>query len=201
MSIADLLQELQNQKDNLADNLQEKGVLADKTEGFTTLVPKVLNVQGAGESIEIQNTDTMLINALISHLLTGNYETGTFNVEGIGDTPTVIFDTNLDSIHGIVYFDTNISEFTQENETSSGAQRSWGIGIFDPDSDTTSVVDAVSRTYGKRGASGVTGVSNTFLSYASLDISGGSLTVTGQYNFNSNFTPFKQNHTYRWIAW
>lgn len=201
MSVADLLQELQTQKNNLADNLQEKGVLADKTEGFTTLVPKVLEVQGAGESIEIQNTGTMLINALISHLLTGNYETGTFSVEGIGNTPTVIFDTNLDSIHGIVYFDTNISEFTQENETSSGAQRSWGIGIFDPDSDTTSVVDAVSRTYGKRGAVGVNIVSNAFLSYASFDISGGSLTVTGQYDFNANFTPFKQNHTYRWIAW
>lgn len=201
MSIADLLQELQTQKNNLADNLQEKGVLADKKEGFATLVPKVLDVQGVGESIEIQNTDTMLINALISHLLTGNYETGTFSVEGIGDTPTVIFDTNLDNIHGIVYFDTDISEFTQENETTSGAQRSWGIGIFDPDSDTTSVVDAVSRTYGKKDADGTTIVSKNFLAYASFDISGGSLTVTGQYNFNSNFTPFKQNHTYRWIAW
>lgn len=201
MSIADLLQELQNQKDNLADNLQEKGVLADKTEGFTTLVPKVLDVQGVGESIEIQNTDTMLINALISHLLTGNYETGTFNVEGIGTAPTVIFDTNLDSIHGIVYFDTDISEFTQENETSSGAQRSWGIGIFDPDSGTTSVVDAVSRTYAKKDATSANIVSKNFLVYASYDISGGSLTVTGQYNFNANYTPFKQNHTYRWIAW
>ena len=201
MSIADLLQELQTQKNNLADNLQEKGVLADKKEGFATLVPKVLDVQGVGESIEIQNTDTMLINALISHLLTGNYETGTFSVEGIGDTPTVIFDTNLDNIHGIVYFDTDISEFTQENETTSGAQRSWGIGIFDPDSDTTSVVDAVSRTYGKKDADGANIVSKNFLAYASFDISGGSLTVTGQYNFNSNFTPFKQNHTYRWIAW
>lgn len=201
MSIADLLQELQNQKDNLADNLQEKGVLADKTEGFTTLVPKVLDVQGTGESIEIQNTDTMLINALISHLLTGNYETGTFNVVGIGNTPTVIFDTNLDSIHGIVYFDTDISEFTQENETTSGAQRSWGIGIFDPDSDTTSVVDAVSRTYVKKDVAGINVVLKTFLAYASYDISGGSLTVTGQYDFNANYTPFKQNHTYRWIAW
>lgn len=201
MSIAVLLQELQTQKNNLADNLQKKGVLADKKEGFATLVPKVIDIQGVGESIEIQNTDTMLINALISHLLTGNYETGTFSVEGIGDTPTVIFDTNLANIHGIVYFDTDISEFTQENATSSGGQRSWGIGIFDPDSDTTSVVDAVSRTYGKRGATGVATVSNEFLSYASFDISGGSLTVTGQYNFNANFTPFKQNHTYRWIAW
>lgn len=45
MSIASKLQSLIEQKSNLVDNLVAKGVSAEKTEKFNTLVPKVLEIQ------------------------------------------------------------------------------------------------------------------------------------------------------------
>ena len=48
MSIASKLQSLIEQKSNLVDNLVAKGVSAEKTEKFNTLVPKVLEIQSGG---------------------------------------------------------------------------------------------------------------------------------------------------------
>lgn len=47
-TVAELITSLNAQKDALAANLVTKGVAATDTEGFSTLVPKVLEIQGGG---------------------------------------------------------------------------------------------------------------------------------------------------------
>lgn len=47
-TVAELITSLNAQKDALAANLVTKGVAAKDTEGFSTLVPKVLEIQGGG---------------------------------------------------------------------------------------------------------------------------------------------------------
>ena len=51
-TVAELITSLNAQKDALAANLVTKGVAAKDTEGFSTLVPKVLEIQGGGEDDE-----------------------------------------------------------------------------------------------------------------------------------------------------
>lgn len=46
--LTELLDELESQRTALVHNLANKGVSASEDEGFTTLVPKVLDVQGGG---------------------------------------------------------------------------------------------------------------------------------------------------------
>ena len=50
MAIADKLNELITQRNNLADNLNTMGVSASQSETLTTLVPKVLDIQAGGGS-------------------------------------------------------------------------------------------------------------------------------------------------------
>ena len=53
---SEYLQQLQTDKQNLVDNLVTKGVSATNDETFTSLVPKVLDIQsGSGEELEINN--------------------------------------------------------------------------------------------------------------------------------------------------
>ena len=51
-TVAELITSLNTQKDALAANLITKGVAAKDTEGFSTLVPKVLEIQGGGGGSE-----------------------------------------------------------------------------------------------------------------------------------------------------
>lgn len=51
-TVAELITSLNTQKDALAANLVTKGVAAKDTEGFSTLVPKVLEIQGGGGGSE-----------------------------------------------------------------------------------------------------------------------------------------------------
>ena len=53
---SEYLQQLQTDKQNLVDNLVTKGVSASNDETFTSLVPKVLDIQsGGGEKLEIND--------------------------------------------------------------------------------------------------------------------------------------------------
>lgn len=57
-TIADLLQEVINQKDALANNLTTMGVGSESTETLNSLVPKVLDIKGSGKSPYIGSTMT-----------------------------------------------------------------------------------------------------------------------------------------------
>ncbi len=50
---SEYLQQLQTDKQNLVDNLVTKGVSATSDETFTSLVPKVLDIQSGGSDVEI----------------------------------------------------------------------------------------------------------------------------------------------------
>jgi hypothetical protein len=59
-SIANYLNDLINQRNNLADNLNAQGVSANRNELLNTLVPKVLdirNIEGSSSSNVLQITN------------------------------------------------------------------------------------------------------------------------------------------------
>ena len=60
-STSEYLQQLQNDKATLVDNLTAKGVTASDNETFTELVPKVLDIQ-SGESVHFDNASYMCYN-------------------------------------------------------------------------------------------------------------------------------------------
>lgn len=204
MALSDLLSELQSSKNALATNLVEKGVSASINEGLTTLVPKVLDITTANAPFEVSNPGVSVIHALITHLLSGDYETGTFNTTGCSTEGTIIFDTNLDRINGFVFFDNEIEELTQETVINIGAQRVCGGAIYDYADGEPVTKDAFSRDYVIQSSDATTHYFENSMSYGSVvteELKNGSLMVKGQYAYHSIYAPFVHNRTYRWIAW
>lgn len=59
---SEYLQQLQTDKQNLVDNLVTKGVSATSNETFTSLVPKVLDIQSGGTDAEITDASYLFYN-------------------------------------------------------------------------------------------------------------------------------------------
>ena len=59
---SEYLQQLQTDKQNLVDNLVEKGVSATSDETFTSLVPKVLDIQSGGSDLVIDDASYLFYN-------------------------------------------------------------------------------------------------------------------------------------------
>lgn len=58
---SDYLNQLKQDKSNLVSNLNTKGVTASNEETFTSLVPKVLDIQSGGEDFEITDASYLFI--------------------------------------------------------------------------------------------------------------------------------------------
>lgn len=77
MAVADYLNELINQKTQLADNINKMGVSAESSEKFNTLVPKVLKISGGSggsggvDEIEVMNCKTMTSSTEVFNAHTG----------------------------------------------------------------------------------------------------------------------------------
>lgn len=60
------LNQLQSDKESLANNLISKGIEASSSETFTALVPKVLNIQSGGSSNIKTKTGTFVLDEAVS---------------------------------------------------------------------------------------------------------------------------------------
>ena len=201
MAIADLLTELQANKNDLANNLKTKGVEANTSEGFNTLVPKVLDIVG-GDSGDLYVPTQTCIGELLTHVLSGNYESQIITMpSSLPTTEWTVLDADR-PIKGFAYFDIN-GNMTQNNTTVEGSQRIFGCAIYDEE---YTCIDAGSRTYMDYNSTATTlsAWANGGVSYASIntnELVNKSLKITCTYGGGSPYVPFKQGHDYLFIVW
>lgn len=199
MAIADLLTELQANKNDLANNLKIKGVEANTSEGFNTLVPKVLDIIGGDSDLSVP-TQTC-IGELLSHVLSGNYESQIITMpSSLPTTEWTVLDADR-PIKGFAYFDIN-GAMTQSNTTTEGSQRIFGCAIYDEE---YTCIDAVSRTFMDYNSTAtLIAWVNGAVTYSSIntsELANKSLKITCTYGGGSGYSPFKQGHDYLFIVW
>lgn len=153
---------------------------------------------GTGIRIGIANTPIPNILNMFYALENGTAKTGEFTLsQAIPNTSTLIFDTGLSTVNGLFIAD----ETMATQQTGATPENTlWAI-VFNPTSNTGSY--AMTRiTHSMTYGTNQNGVNRGFLNrvYA-WEVTDGKLYVTGQYNRNSNYTPFYPGRTYRWVAW
>ena len=200
MAIADLLTELQANKNNLANNLKTKGVEADTSEGFNTLVPKVLDIVGGDSDLSVP-TQTC-IGELLTHVLSGNYKSQIITMpSSLPTTEWTVLDADR-PIKGFAYYDIN-GDMTQSNSGNEGAQAIFGCAIYDEE---YTCIDACKRTYMDYNSTAPTldAWQNGSLRYASIntsELANKSFKITCTYGGTNVYSPFKQGHDYLFIVW
>lgn len=189
-SIADLLQELQNQKNNLADNLETKGVSANNTEGFTTLVPKVLDITGGseGKQLPIPENNYNQLKDLLPFLHPKDFQSyiSTYN-----DTKT--FDFNVDKINTILIY--NMDRGINYEDYLEIAQYGIIFKIIKLDETGKMIGTAVGPNLIGTPSS-INGINYSSIPYATLTVNGGSFTLTPTYDGNKVYSPFVYNDEY-----
>ena len=195
----ELLSELNVQKNALVNNLNTKGVTASSSEGFTTLVPKVLDIMGSGggDVIGAGSPASNLMTSMLYAITTGTIVSGEFTLEtAIPDTETLIFDTNLEKIKGVAFINAD-----WDGTTETGKERTaFGAALINPDSGSTFLY---SYSYCMNLTSGGSVPDSTFpvRRAKSVIVDGGSFYASGTFSGNANYTPFAPGMKYIWIAW
>lgn len=180
----------------------ENGTFSASADGYDGYSSVTVNVPtgGGGTNVEIGIGDTPIPNILnlFYALEKGTAVTGEFTLsQAIPNTSTLIFSTGLTTVRGLF-----IADETMATQQTGGTPENtlWAI-VFNPTSNTGSY--AMTRlTHSMTYGTNQNGVSRGFLNrvYA-WEVTDGKLYVTGQYNRNSNYTPFYPGRTYRWVAW
>lgn len=185
-NISVYLNELADLKKDLADNLVEMGVTASEEDGFSTLVPKVLNV-GKDSTTIIGSTDIPgNFGCLTNALSAGNFKTGNFSFP----TPCsgLTIQTGLSVISGFLYY---TNEFT--GEASSCEASFWGFFCIDSEGN---------KKIAARMTANDLKVRDGWLTRASAAIEDGTITITPNFPGSDKWNPFvPDGSTYTWIAW
>ena len=189
-SIADLLQELQNQKNNLADNLETKGVSANNTEGFTTLVPKVLDITGGseGKQLPIPENNYNQLKDLLPFLYPTDFQSYTITVND-----TKIFDFNVDKINTILIY--NMDRGINYEDFLEIAQYGIVFKIIKLD-DIGNIIGASVGPHFNTNPSKLIGITYGNFPYWSLQVTEGSIKITPTYPNNTTYSPFVYNDEY-----
>lgn len=178
----------------------------------TTLIDEVtVNVSGGGGTQIGQATPTNLLNMFYA-LEQGTATTGTFTLATtISSTDTVLFDTTISNPNGFVIFDT---EYYQGVETTTSNFQAYQACIyakclvpynrlneytFGFIGINENGVNANATNWGSCTCSNLDGT--VVIGYAYWTLENGVLTVKGQYNKHTTYTPFRAQTVYRWVAW
>lgn len=178
----------------------------------TTLIDEVtVNVSGGGGTQIGQATPTNLLNMFYA-LEQGTATTGTFTLATtISSTDTVLFDTTISNPNGFVIFDT---EYYQGVETTTSNFQAYQACIyakclvpynrlneytFGFIGINENGVNANAINWGSCTCSNLDGT--VVIGYAYWTLENGVLTVKGQYNKHTTYTPFRAQTVYRWVAW
>lgn len=186
--ISTYLTELSGLKTDLANNLSAKGVDASTSEGFNTLVPKVLTISGEGGDSFGNITPAGSFGNILAVVTNNVFKTGTFSLSSPLSAPLVI-KTNLDKLKGFLYYLEDYSK-NPDGYTEYG---DWGIIMFDEDG----ILDNAlwSTNFGSGQGTGA------FIR-AKASVDGGNITVTPDFGGSSAYTPFRyKNEEYVWVAW
>ena len=180
----------------------------------TTLINSLtVNVSGGGGGgTQIgQATPTNLLNMFYA-LEHGTAKTGTFTLATtLPNTDTVLFDTTISDPNGFVIFDT---EYYQGVETTTSNFQAYQACIYAKclvpynrlNEYTFGFIgineNGVNANAGNWGGCTCSNLDGTVvIGYAYWTLTNGVLTVKGQYNKHTTYTPFRAQTVYRWVAW
>lgn len=155
---------------------------------------------GGGGGIQIGIADTPIPNILnmFYALENGTAKTGEFQLANplAKGVETFILDTELSTIHGLFVADESQDTFV----TSSNPDNTLFAIIFNPTAADGGDYAMTRNTTNMSYATGNSGVSRTFLNRCTWRLDNGKLYVTSDLGGN-NYSPFRSDHMYRWVAW
>lgn len=188
MSTIEILEELENQKSELAKNLVNKGVFADgNLEGFNTLVPKVLNIYGGQLPLP---PDDNPYKELISFISAKDYIKVTAE-----SYMNLTFDFDVDNISFFIIYNISHGILYQTNGLNLSGQT--GIIFSSYKLYTDEVLRGYTISYSYQGTA-ITGVSTTSsMPYTDdIIIDNRSITIVPKYNGNNHYFPFTYGDDY-----
>lgn len=181
----------------IADAIRSK---TGKTDALTldAMPGEIEGIQTGGGSSDF-GENTVVPNPLnmFYALEKGTGVTGEFTLASLlPNTETLIFDTGLSEIKGIIYID---ADFAYGQTTYTGGQvgtsgimlRENGVAVLELFLNNSAKSSSDLRPNPQIG----------FVSQGKYRIDGGTLYVTANYNNNATYTPFAAKHRYKWFAW
>lgn len=162
---------------------------------------------GSGNSVQIgEKTSYPNLANMFYALENGTAATGEFILtETLPNTETLIFDSGLSNIDGIFYVDCDYdyphAGTANVNTPEYGV---WGFYMANPSGapDITAAGFSTFNTTSRWSLSSYNSSQNSsFIIRGSYRIDGGKLYVTANYNKHTSYTPFWNNHKYKWVAW
>ena len=128
----------------------------------------------------------------------GTAKTGEFQLASplTKEVETFILDTELTTIHGLFVADESQDVFV----ASSSPDNTLFSIVFNPTAEGGGDYAATRVTSNMSYASGNAGLSRTFLNRCTWRLDNGKLYVTAALS-GDTYSPFRSDHTYRWVAW
>lgn len=171
----------------------------------TTLINSLtVNVSGGGGTqIGIETPKANLLSMLYA-LEQGTAKTGTFTLSTtLPSTKQVIFDADDSTVKNFAIFEQNIGVEILESNNIMSKMRFW---LYDESTSARtffSVTDRVRASYKDYVTATPSNVdlTSTYYDNSYWFFEDGVLSAQGQYNKHSQYTPFRANVVYRWIAW
>lgn len=188
MSTVEILEELENQKSELAKNLINKGVFADgNLEGFNTLVPKVLNIYGGQLPLP---PDDNPYKELITFISAKDYIKIT-----AASYMDLTFDFDVDSISSFIIYNISHGILYQTNGLDLSGQTGIIFSSYKLYADE--ILRGYTISYSYQG-NAISGVSTTqSMPYVDeITINNSTITITPRYNGNDHYFPFTYGDSY-----
>lgn len=197
---------------SIANAIRTKGGTSASLEFPQEFVQAINDIQTGGGSktnIDIgQATPANILNMFYA-LEQGTAKTGTFTLATtVPNTETLLFDTELTDVNGIAIFDEGYYSGVNSAQNYSAMQILVLAKALVPAniSNTYAGINISENNYNANASTYANGVLNdldgsTIIRYGYFRLTNGVLYVKGQYNKNQQYTPFRDNTAYRWVAW
>ena len=161
------------------------------------------NIGGLANMVDINNQDYQLA-YMLSQMKNGNTVGGTVTwTSAFPNTETLLFDTGLSELHGIMFIGVD-----QDTNVNSNKIQSAKFAIITVNSDGTfnMFAQSSSGTPSAPGTAAQLSVANEELKASApingtLRISEGKLYYVARYNNNENYQILMKNTQYDWLAW
>ena len=158
---------------------------------------------GGGTQIGIETPKANLLSMLYA-LEQGTAKTGTFTLSTtLPSTKQVIFDADDSTVKNFAIFEQDIGVEILDGNNIMSKMLFW---LYDTNTSARtffSVSDMIRENYTGYASTAQSNwdLTSTYFLYSYWFFEDGVLSAQGQYNKNQQYTPFRANVVYRWIAW